>query len=114
MKRYTVRVRQQDKDIFLQIKNGQKTVETRAATIKHKNIKKGDILIFVCGNDKIEKEILKASLFKSISQMLKYYKIKQIMPSVKTKQEMEKVYYSFSGYQEKIKKHGLIALELSN
>lgn len=112
MKRYTVRVRQQDKDIFLQIKNGQKTVETRAATIKHKNIKKGDILIFVCGNDKIEKEVLKASIFKSIDQMLKRYKIKQIMPSVKTRQEMEDICYSFPGYRDKIKEHGIIALEL--
>ena len=112
MKRYTVRVRQQDKNIFLQVKNGQKTVETRAATAKYKNIKKGDILIFTCGNDKIEKEILKASIFKTISQMLKRYKVGQIMPSVSSQKEMEDIYYSFPGYRDKIKKYGIIALEI--
>jgi len=71
-------------------------------------------LIFTCGNDKIEKEILKASIFKSIPQMLERYKVGQIMPSVSSQKEMEDICYSFPGYRDKIKEHGIIALELSN
>jgi len=112
MKKYVFRIRQKDKYILEQIKKGQKTVETRVSSVRYRNILKGDLLIFICGSDRVEKTVKKVSSFKSVSQMLERYKIKQIMPSVKTKQEMEKVYYSFSGYQEKIKKHGLIALEI--
>ena len=90
----------------------EETVETRAATTKYQNIKAGDTLILVCGRDKFEKQIKKATKFKSITSMLKKYKIRDIMPELATNQELEMAYYSYPGYREKIKKYGLIALEL--
>lgn len=49
-----IRFRSVDKGIFLNIKNKEKTVETRAATVKYCDISKGDTLIFVCGKDRNE------------------------------------------------------------
>jgi|SRR3989338_7112100 len=111
-KKYTLRFRAVNKDIFDAIKSGKKTVETRAATVKYRNIKAGDSLVLICGTQRFEKKIKKATIFKSIPAMLKKYKVKQIMPSLSTQQELEAAYYSYPGYKEKIKKFGLIALEL--
>lgn len=111
-KKYTLRFRAVNKDIFDDIKSGKKAVETRAASTKYKNIKAGDSLILVCGTQKFEKKIRKATIFKSITAMLKKYRVKQIMPNLSTQKELESAYYSYSGYREKIKKSGLIAFEL--
>ena len=112
MKTYTFRIREQDRDIFQQIKDGQKKVETRVAGPRYKNITAGDGIILICGKSKLSKKVKKATLFKSISAMLKKYKVKDIMPNIANQKEMEEIYYSFSGYRAKIKKHGLIAIEL--
>lgn len=112
MKRYTLRFRAVNKDIFLDIKSGKKTVETRAATEKYKNIKDGDMVVLVCGKERFEKKIRKAKIFKSIASLVKNYSLKSIMPNISSAKELEQAYYSYPNYGEKIKKYGLIALEL--
>lgn len=109
---YILRFREVNKDTFEAVKKWTKRVETRAATKKYIEIKTGDILQFVCGKDKFEKKVKKAKIFKSITSMLRKYRIKDINPFLKTKAELREKYYSFPGYEEKIKKHGLIAFEL--
>ena len=84
MSKYTLRFRAVNKDIFLDIKSGKKTVETRAATEKYKDIKAGDILILVCGKNRFEKEIKKARVFRTIKTLIKAYPIKKIMPNIDT------------------------------
>ncbi len=112
MSKYTLRFRAVNKDIFLDIKSGKKTVETRAATEKYKDMKAGDILVFVCGKNRFEKEIKKAKIFKTIKSLTKTYPIKKIMPNIDTEKELQAAYYSYPSYKEKIQKFGLIALEL--
>lgn len=112
MKRYILRFRKVDRDIFEQIKKGEKTIETRAATTRYKNIAAGDILVFVWDNSRLEKVVKKATTFKSVPEMLGRYDIKSIMPDLSTIEEALKQYKSFPGYEEKIKKFGIIALEL--
>ena len=90
--------------------SGEKKIETRAATVRYKDIKKGDVLVFVCGGRKFEKKIKNIKLFGGIGQMLKVYKVKDIMPNLNSLADLEKAYYSFPGYKEKIKKFGLIAV----
>jgi|SRR3989344_1067207 len=114
MKKYTLRFREVDRHIFEQIRKKEKTVETRAATVKYKDIKKGDGLIFVCGGDKIEKEVKNATLFKSVRMLLRHHGIRNIMPDFSTIKEALKRYKLFPGYEEKIKKFGIIALELQD
>lgn len=114
MKKYILRFRAINKDIFLDIKSGKKIVETRAATRKYKDIAADDIIVLVCGKERFEKKIKKAKIFKSIKTLVKKYPVKKIMPHLTTEKELQEVYYSYSNYKEKIKKNGLIALELKN
>lgn len=112
MKKYTLRFRAINRDIFLDIKSGKKTVETRAATEKYKNIKGGDIVVLICGKERFEKKIKKAKIFKSIGLLVKKYPLKSIMPNISSAKELQQAYYSYPNYKEKIKNYGLIALEL--
>ena len=112
MEKINLRFREVDRNIFNFIKNGTKTVETRAGTVKFRDIKAGDILVCVCGEDKLEKVIKKATIFKTIPELLKHYDVKSIMPSLSTAEEAIKQWYSFPGYKEKIEEFGLIAFEI--
>lgn len=112
MKKYTLRFRAMNKDIFLDIKSGKKTVETRAATMKYRDIKDGDLIVLVCGKERFEKTAKKAKIFRTIKALTKTYSFKKIMPNISSEKELRDAYYSYPNYKEKIKKFGLIALEL--
>ena len=111
-KKYVLKFGAANKDIFDAIKEGRKKIETRAATIKFRNIKAGDIVILLCGAQKFEKQVHSARIFKTVRALLRNYKPREINPRVSTEAELIDMYYSFLGYSEKIKKFGLIALEL--
>ena len=107
-----LRFRVINKDIFEAIKNGKKKVETRAATERYRNIKAGDTVKLICAKDTFEMKVKKATIFKSIAAILKKYKLEIINPKTHTAKEAHDMWYSFPGYKEKIRKYGLIALEL--
>jgi ASC-1-like (ASCH) protein len=107
-----LRFREVDRDIFEAIRKGKKKVETRAASPRFIKMKTGDCLKLVCGKDSFEKRVKKARIFKTISAMLKKYKAKEINPLAKSKNDLESMYDSFPNYREKIKKYGLMVLEL--
>ncbi len=111
-KAFRLRFREVNRDIFEAIRRGQKTIETRAATVRYQKIKRGDRVILVCGKDLFEKQVADVQIFKSIDALLKKYKVWQINSSIKTEEELKKLYYSFPGYKEKIQKYGLVAIEL--
>ena len=113
MNKYTLKFRAVNRDIFLDIKSGKKTVETRAATERYQNIKAGDIIVLVCGEEKFKKKVKKARIFKSITALLKTYPIKKIMPGMATEKEWRQELYNYPDYKEKIQKHGIVALELN-
>jgi ASC-1-like (ASCH) protein len=112
-KNITLRFRATNRDIFEAIRSGKKKIETRAGSPKYFDIKAGDTLVFVCGKERFNKKVKSVHKFKSIKALHKIYKPIEINPKTKTIQESEKMYHSFSGYREKIKKYGLIALKLS-
>lgn len=109
-----LRFRKVNRGIFDAIRDGRKTIETRAATVRYQKARKGNRVIFVCGKDIFEKRIADAHIFKSVDELLKKYKVKQINPNIETEEELKKMYHSFPGYREKIKKHGLLAIELED
>lgn len=111
-KNHLLRFRVVNKNIFEAIKRGKKKVETRAASPKFLNIKAGDEITLVCGKEKFKKQIKKVRKFSSVKDLLGTYKPQEINPKTTNLEESEKVYYSFPGYKQKIKKYGLIALEL--
>lgn len=107
-----LRFREINRGIFDAIRDGRKKVETRAATVRYQKTEKGDRVMLVCGKDVFEKKVVDVQIFKSIDTLLKKYKVRQINPNVKTEEELRKLYYSFPGYREKIKRYGLVAIEL--
>jgi len=107
-----LRCREADRAIFDAVRSGRKTVETRAATARYRGIANGDRVAFVCGRDRFVKRVKKARLFRSLPALLRRYRVRDVNPDVRTAAELKAMYESFSGYKEKIKKFGLIALEL--
>lgn len=112
MTKHILKIRQVDKVVFDAIKNGQKSIETRVATDKYRKIKTGDVLVFVCGDEKLEELVKGVSIYRSIDEMVRVINFKNIMPFVDSVDEMKRVYFSFPNYKEKIEKFGLVALKL--
>lgn len=110
-KTHTLKFRAANRDIFEVIRIGKKRVETRAASVRYRHIKSGDIIEFVCGKSRFQKTVKRVTIFKSVSAMLKKYKVTDIMPKITSAKDLEDTYKSFPGYPEKIKKFGIIALE---
>jgi ASC-1-like (ASCH) protein len=111
-KKLILRFRVVDKDNFLEVKNGLKVVETRAAAPKYRQIKKGDTLVIVCGKDRMEKKVKRVRIFPSIGAMVKVIPYKRIMPSIKSLSDLQQVYYGYPGYRDKLKKYGVIAFDI--
>lgn len=112
IKAHILQIRSADKSIFDAIKSGKKKVETRAATVRNIKMEAGDEIVFVCGKEKLTKTIKKATTYKTIKAMLKDHKVAAIAPELKTENELRDMYFAWPSYRDKIKEHGLIALEL--
>lgn len=110
-KTHTLKFRAANRDIFEAVRTGKKRVETRAASVRYRNIKPGDIVEFACGKSRFQKTVKRAVIFKSVSAMLKKYKFIDILPKAVSVKDLENTYKSFPSYPEKIKKFGIMALE---
>jgi len=108
-----LRIREVDRDIFDALRSGEKRVETRAATDRYRDIASGDKVLFVCGRDSFSKKVKSARLFRSVPALLRLHRARDINPNVRTAAGLKAMYESFPGYKEKIRKFGLIALELA-
>jgi ASC-1-like (ASCH) protein len=111
-KNLTLRVRAADIKIFEEVKIGLKSIETRAGTIKYQPIEVGDTLIFVCGQNRCVKKVVKKFHWENIDAMVKEIDFKKVMPSVESINEMKKIYKSYPNYEKKIKEQGLLGFEL--
>lgn len=111
-KNFILRFHVVDRDNFLEVKNGMKVIETRAASPKYREIKKGDTLFIVCGKERLEKKVKRVRVFKTIGAMVKVIPYKKIMPSIKSLNDLRKVYYGYPNYREKLKKYGVIAFDI--
>lgn len=112
MNKHIFIIREVDRRVFEAVKNGEKKIETRKASEKYLAVKPGDVAVFKCGEDTLEKEIVNVWHFKSIEEMLQVFDFRQIMPFVDTISEMREVYDSFPGYKEAIAKDGIAAFKL--
>ena len=102
-----------NKDIFEMLRDGNKTIETRAATVKYRKLQAGEIISFSCDGSIFEKTIAKVTHFDSIGSLLKKYKPEDINPKLHTTEEIVTMYHSFPGYEEKIKQSGIVAIEFA-
>lgn len=112
MKTYRLVFREKDKFNFDQLKSGVKSIETRAASVKYKNINIGDGLVFSCGDATFSRNVAKKYWWPSIDMMTKEISFKKVMPEVESVEEMKKVYASYPNYSEKIAEFGLLGFEL--
>ncbi len=113
MKNWTLRFRAVDNDNFEEVRSGIKSIETRASTIKYQPIEVGDTLTFVCGKNQCIKKVTKKFHWSSIDTMVNKIDFKKVMPSVRSVDEMKKIYRSYPDYEKKIKEHGLLGFELA-
>lgn len=113
MKKYTLVIREVDREIYDALRSGEKKVETRANSPKYVAISNGDFLVFKCGDNSFEKQITVVKRFSDIDKMLSCYRVQDINPRLKTREQLITMYNSFPNYDEKIKQFGLIAFELS-
>ena len=112
MKKWDLIFRVVDRNNFLELKDGLKVVETRAATPKYREVKKGDILVITCGAQRIQKEVKRVRIFTSVGAMVKSIPYRRIMPSAKSIAEVRETYHSYPGYDEKLRKYGVIAFDI--
>jgi ASC-1-like (ASCH) protein len=101
-----------EKAIFDALASGAKKVETRAATPKALLVQEGDIAVFLCAKERLERRVLKVSRFPSIDALLERYEPKEINPGVGNASELKAMYEAFPGYREKIAQYGIVAFEL--
>jgi ASC-1-like (ASCH) protein len=112
MKKWMLRFRGVDRSTFEALLSGSKPIETRAATVRYQKIQPGDVLVVVCGKDKAEKTVKQVQHFSSIEELFKAIPVEKVIPWVKTLEEAKQMYYSFPGYEQKIKQFGLLAFTI--
>lgn len=112
MVRRILKFRAVNRDIFEALVSGRKKIETRAATLKYRKIRVGDIMILNCVREKVERRIASVENFKTIAALLKKYRPEDIHPDLHSASEAKKLYYSFPEYKEKIKDFGLVVWKL--
>lgn len=110
-KRHTLRFNLEHRETFDLVRNRKKKVETRAATVRYRNIKAGDRVTFVCGKDRFSRTVAKAIHFRTIPKLFSAYSVKDVNPTLSTKAQLISRWHSFPNYKEKIAKYGLMAIE---
>ncbi|KKW46120.1 MAG: hypothetical protein A3A43_02775 [Candidatus Liptonbacteria bacterium RIFCSPLOWO2_01_FULL_56_20] len=111
-KAYTLRFSKVNRDSWNAIRLGAKKIETRAATVRYREIRAGDTLAFVCGRTRFKKRARRVRIFPTVASLLRTYRVTDINPYLSSAKELRAKYDSFSKYREKIRRHGLIAIEL--
>ena len=108
-----------EQNIFEMIKSGAKTVETRALNpdepkryfgnisvgdkIELRSVKTGEIII---------KEVIRVSVYKSTDDYLDRENLSKIFGGPVSKNEALEKHLSFPGYEERLNKFGIVALEI--
>ena len=68
VKIFTLKFRAANRDIFDAIKDGSKSVETRAATQRYRDIKTGDIVKLSCGGESFQKKLNAQKYFRQLKR----------------------------------------------
>jgi|SRR3989338_7118140 len=115
-KTWVLRIRTRNRIKFNAIKSGRKIIETRALgkTSSGKNfgkVAKFDWVIFICGKNKLKREVKKVQKFRSLEEMFNKLDMEEVIPYARNKslRVVRARYFTFLGYKERIQKHGLIA-----
>ena len=112
-------------EVYYDLVERRKTIETRAPDLEDKekdygNVSEGDLLIFHpvnafylrIGNESIEFTAGNVRKYNSVEQMLENEDLQKILPQATSLEEVIKIYNSFPGIRERIKKYGIVAIDL--
>lgn len=102
-----------DRHNFEDVRNGVKTIETRAATEKYQAVQVGDEITLQCGADTITKKVTKKFTWPTIEAMFEEVPLKRVMPDLDTIDQVRARYNSYPNYTEKLKQHGIVGFELA-
>lgn len=104
-------------DIFDAIKSGEKTVETRPASLKYCAVKKGDLieLLSLDTKEKIKRTVKFIHKYKSVAEMAEKEEVNKIIPGVETKEQLIKTFDILKKkwgkqYADKIETFGMVAI----
>jgi ASC-1-like (ASCH) protein len=96
---------------FTYISKGLKIVEGRLNKGSFQDINKGDIVIWRNGNKKVKTKVISLHRHATFRNMLRYHRLKNTLPEIKTIAEGEKIYSSFYSSSD-VKKYGILAIKL--
>src|SRR3989344_4295778 len=104
---------------FEAIKNGTKKIEGRVPTEHNKNvpfnkIEKGDTIAFTnnFNKEKMKVRVLGVKHYSIFKEMLESEGTERVLSSKVTIEKGIKNYESFTGYKERVKKHGVYAMAI--
>jgi len=112
MKTVFLRFRIVDRKNFDAIKRGLKKIETRAGSPRYQGIEKGYVLTIACGKERIARRVVNARRFKSVDALMRAVPFRDIMPWAPTKAAAREAWYGYPGYEERLKKFGIVAWNL--
>lgn len=105
--------REVDRERFDEVKSGVKSIETRANTEKYQTIDNGDAIMFSCGSDVFTKKVVRKYHWLTIEEMLEDVPLFKVMPDLTSIEQVRDRYNSYPSYDVKLKKYGILGLELS-
>ncbi len=94
---------------FEKIQRGEKPVEGRKGTPKHRRILAGDLIRFTNGTDDFLAEVLKVDSFASLDDYLSGVGIGKALPGIETLKEGKRIYHQWSTPEE-IKQYGFLGI----
>lgn len=98
---------------FEAIRDGRKSVETRAGSPNYATIQPGDELVLVCNGQRCSKIVKTVQKFASIEELLSAIPVSRIFPDqARSVEEAAAIYHRFPGYRERIAEFGLLAFEV--
>jgi ASC-1-like (ASCH) protein len=114
---WVLRMRAVDRLIFRAVVSGRKTLETRALNDStgpryYGNIAPGDLVLFTCGKARIRKTVGAVHRYRSVATLLRSENFKHIAPWASSKADAARMYATFPGYPERIRRYGIICFEL--
>jgi len=113
---WTLRIRAADAPIFRALATGEKAIETRAGSAAARSVataRPGDILLFLCGPERLRRRVLRVARYPSVDALLAGEDFRRIAPWLADPADLAALYAGFAGYPQRIARYGLVALELA-
>ncbi len=103
----------ENRGTFIAIQDGRKKIETRAGSPEYLEIKEGDTIEFSCDDEKFTKQVGGGKRYENLEELFAVYAPQEINPEVFAHEELRSMYSTFPGYEDRLKKYGILVFELA-